>query len=57
MVDSNSTFHQTATVNDENLNVDVGPSDRQMQPQGYMYPRLGTPAVECRGIKAPSNKG
>ena len=24
------------------------PSDRQMYTQGYMYPRLGTPAVECR---------
>ena len=27
------------------------PTDRQMYPQGYMYPRLGTPAVGYKPAK------
>jgi len=27
-------------------NLKCTPSDRQMYPQGYIYPRLGTPGVE-----------
>ena len=28
-------------------NLTCTPSDRQMQPSGYMYRRLGSPAVVC----------
>jgi len=29
------------------VNLKFTPSDRQMYPQGYMYPRLGTSGLEC----------
>jgi len=29
-------------------NLKCTPSDRQMYPQGYMYPRFGTPEIDHR---------
>ena len=31
-------------------NLKCTPSDRQMYPWGYMYPRLGTPDLEYRSL-------